>query len=277
LKIEARIFGGEGNYSTNFRLYKDWLKVERLPLLCVAVPFGYFGNTENALMCKFQVCINGHHMAGTWEKRHADKTQEFYFWCWLNESQIRKKVNLSIKAPELGISFEYQVEILQLKDGMAGCLGNLPGKFLPMCLLAQAPLGKKEGMKWQDLLLAKEAIAPNGFLNRNLLYGYKNCGIIDHRGHSWMIVESRVKFETPGNGDFQMSYCGDPTVLWRLFRYICDRVLGYPLPKIEVIKNSDELPYLLMRWDAEQQKYVLKFLGNKEKYNIRIVSDLWRS
>ena len=278
LKIEALIFGGEGSYSTNFSLYKDRLKVERLPLLCVAVPFGSFEDTENALKCKFQVCINGQPMDGTWEKRHEDKNQEFYFWWWINESQIRKKVNLSIKAPELGIYFEYAVEILQLKDGMSGCFENLPGKFLPMCLLAQSAIGKKGGMKWQDLMLAKEAIAPNYFLNRNLLYEYSNSGLIIHRGHHWMIAESRAKFESPGDEDFQMNYCGDPTILWRLFRYVYDKVPAYPLPKVEVIKKIGELPYLLTRWNSEQQKYVLKYLENKnkEQYNIRIVTDLWR-
>ncbi len=277
LKIEARIYGGEGSYSTNFFPDKDWLKVERLPLLCITVPFGFFEDTENTLKSKFQVYVNEQLMVGIWEKRREDKEQEFYFWRWFNEAQSRKKVNLTIKSQEFGINFEYKVEILQPKDCMSECWQNLPGKFLTMCLLAQSDIGKKEGMKWQDLLLAKEAIAPNGFFNRNQLYEYSNRGLIHHRGHSWMIAESRAKFEPLETGDIQMSYCGDPTILWRLFRYLHDKVPGYPLPKIEVIKNSDELPYLLIRWNEEQQKYAAKYLeNNEEQYNIRVVPDLWR-
>ena len=39
-KIEARMFIGEGSYAANFSRYEDRIKLERLPLLCLAIPNG---------------------------------------------------------------------------------------------------------------------------------------------------------------------------------------------------------------------------------------------
>ncbi len=101
-KIEARIFAGEGSYAANFSRFKEYIKIERLPLLCVVIPFGSFQNTESVLQRKFRVSVGEQPTDGKWEKRHEDDSQEFYFWRWATECQPRKKVSLSIKAPELG-------------------------------------------------------------------------------------------------------------------------------------------------------------------------------
>lgn len=270
-KIEARIFAGERNYAANFRRYNEFLKVERLPLLCVAIPFGSFQNTQAALQQKFQVSVAKHLVEGTWEKRHEDEGREFYFWNWGDSPQVRKKVNVSVTSPELGIKFEYQIEMLLRKDSMNECWQNLPGTFLPWILLAQPSAGIAEGMKWSDLMLAKEAIAPEqrGF-SEPLLRKYASYGLLEKHGVRWVITESRASFELPGDGECNMQFCGNPAVLWVLFRYMSDKTSDLPI--IKAIHSRGELPFLSMRWKEEQKAVIEKYLKN---HNVRVVSDLW--
>ncbi len=276
LKIEARIFAGEGNYATNFRRYEELIKVERLPLLCLAIPFGSFDETESALQRRFQVSIGGNLVKGVWEKRHEDDFQEFYVWLWNKEDKLpRKKVFVSITEPKLGISFDYQIEMLQLDHRLSHCWENLPGAFLPMYLLAQPVTKMKEGMKWEDLLLAKEAIAPKCYLSRYVLRQYTYRGLLDYTGYRWVIVESRAVFQQLASNESIMNYCGDPAILWGLFRYLVTKVPDVPLPKIEIIDKRGELPYLQVCWTLNQEKFVRKYF-NIPKHFVHIVSDLWR-
>lgn len=273
LKIEARIFAGEGSYAANFSRYKDCTKVERLPLLCVAIPFGSFQNTESVMQRKLQVTVDEHPTDGVWEKRHEDEDREFYFWRWANESPLHGKVVIAIKAPELGMKFEYQVEMLR-ETGMDECWKNLPGAFLPWILLAQPTAGTREGMRWNDLMLGKEAIAPEhpGF-SEYLLRKYTNHGLLTLRGRTWMIAESRAVLKTTAGGECLLEFCGNPTVLWGLFKHMRSHTHGAPLPSIEVVNKRGELPFLLIRWQASQEERVRRYMQN---HNVRIVSDLWR-
>ncbi len=275
LKIEARIFAGEGSYAANFSRYQDCIKVERLPLLCIAIPFGSFQNTESEIRRKFQVTVDEHPMDGVWEKRHEDEDREFFFWRWTNESLIHGKVVIAIKAPAIGMKFEYQVEMLR-GTGTDECWKNLPGSFLPWILLAQPTAGTREGMRWNDLMLGKDAIAPEcpGF-SEYLLRKYTNHGLLMLRGRTWIIAESRAVLETTAGGECRLEFCGNPTMLWGLFKYVRSQTHGALLPSIEVVNKRGELPFLLTRWPDSQQKLVRKYLQNP-KHNIRIVSDLWR-
>ncbi|MDQ3009901.1 MAG: hypothetical protein M3X11_04265, partial [Acidobacteriota bacterium] len=276
LKIEARIFAGEGSYAANFSRYQEWIKVERMPLLCLAVPFGSFEEPESVLQRKFQVWVGEQITEGIWEKRSGDEHQEFYVWRWINEPQPHKKVSVSIKAPGLGIGFDYQIEMLQPRPGLAECWRNLPGAFLPWCLLAQPVAGMKEGMKWQDLLLAREAIAPDDWASphqlRYRLREYVNRGLLAQQHHSWVIAESRAVIASSGESGFRLNYCGNPALLWTMFRHLhCQ----FPdlLPVVEVANPRGELPFLQMDWRETQRAAVLKYLQNRQ---VRIVSDLWR-
>lgn len=276
LKIEARIFAGEGSYAASFSRYQEQIKVERPPLLCLAVPFGSFEEPESVLQRKFRVYVGKQTTEGIWEKRHEDEQQEFYVWRWIIEPERQKKVTVSIKAPDLGISFDYQIEMLLPKPGLADCLRNLPGAFLPWCLLAQPVAGMKEGMKWQDLLLAREAIAPNDRSPLNQLQyrlrEYVNCGLLARQHHSWVITESRAIIESSDKAGFRLNYCGNPALLWTMFRYLHSQ---FPdsLPVIEVINQRGELPFLQMDWQEIQRAAVLKYL---QTHLVRIVSNLWR-
>ena len=272
-KIEARIFAGEGCYAANFSRYEKYIKLERLPLLCIAIPIGSFQDIHAALQQKFQVAVEERLAEGFWEKRHEDDSREFYFWRWGNGNQARKKVTVSITSPELGIKFEYPIERLLAKDNMSECWQNLPGAFLPWILLAQFSAGTSEGMKWSDLMLAKEAIAPEqrGF-SESLLHKYAHYGFLEKRGVKWVIIESRAVFGRPVDGECTMSFCGNPTVLWRLFRYMSDRIQD--LPVIEVINRRGELPFLSIQWKERQKATIKKYL-NDEKHKVNFVPDLW--
>ncbi len=272
LTIEGRIFAGQGNFAANFSRYQEWIKVERLPLLCLAIPFGTFEDSEKTLREKFKVIVSGESTAGRWNKQHEDNAQEFYIWHWDNEPQLKKKVTIAIQAKEFGIRFEYQIVMLQTKSPEE-CWKNLPGAFLPMMLLAQPVTQIKEGMKWQDLLMAREAIAPDGpQVSRYYLKEYVNRGFLEFHGHHWCIIESRCKFESTDEGDCLMSYCGDPAILWGMFRRIHELYPQGLLPEVEVVKG--DLPYLEVLWNARQTEVVKKYLGNHKE--VRIVSDLWR-
>ena len=269
-KIEARIFAGKREYAANFWRYREDIKLERLPVLCIAIPPGSFQDTGDALREKFRVTAGEQLVEGIWDKRHEDDSQEFYFWRWEDELQLRKKVNVSVKSPELGIEFKYRIEMLRPKKGLDECWRHLPGAFLPWVLLAQPAVGANEGMRWNDLLLAKEAIAPEQRLSAYVLRKYARYGLLEQRGARWLIAESRAVFEPVVDGECNLRFCGNPAVLWRLFRHMYDYAPG--LPVIEVIDKRGELPFLLMRWKEEQQARIVKYLN---QYEVRIVSDLW--
>jgi len=163
------------------------------------------------------------------------------------------------------------------KPGLTECWKNLPGAFLPWVLLAQPAAGTKEGMRWNDLMLAKEAIAPGqpGF-SEPLLRKYAYYRLLRQRGHTWIIAESRAVLESSAAGDCDLRFCGNPAVLWSLFRYVYDQAPGFSLPVIEVVNRRGDLPFLLMRWREEQRRPIKKYLEDP-KHNVRIVSDLWRA
>ena len=272
-KIEARIFAGEGSYAANFSRHNERLKLERLPLLCIAIPFGSFQDTEAALQRKFLVHVGEQLAKGIWKKRHEDDDREFYFWSWTTGLQPKKKVNISVKSPELGIKFDYPVEMLGAKNGTDECWQNLPGAFLPWVLLAQPAVGTKEGMRWNDLLLAKDAVMPDQpRFSAYLLRKYAHYGLLEQRGVRWVITESRAAFESAVGGECNLLFCGNPAVLWSLFRYMSDKTPGLPLPIVEVINRQRELPFLSMRWKEEQKAPIEKYLKN---HAVNFVSDLW--
>ncbi len=270
-KIEARMFIGEGRYAANFSRYKENIKLERLPFLCLAIPFGSFQDTQAALQQKFQVSVEKRTAEGIWEKRHEDESLELYFWRWGDGSQARKKVKVSITSPELGIKFEYPIEMLLPKDNMDGCWQNLPGRFLPWVLLAQPSAGAAEGMKWSDLMQAKEMIAPEqrGF-SEALLHKYARYGLLEKCGRRWAIIDSRAVFEPSTDRECIMRFCGNPAILWELFRYVSDKTST--LPVIEVVNARGDLPFLSIRWEKKQKVTIEKYL---KKHSVRIVSDLW--
>jgi hypothetical protein len=312
-RIEMRFFAGMGHLSAHFTRMESGFKVERLPLLCVAVPHGYFKNAESEIKSKFQVVIDdGKEIQtyGEWKKNHSDSEREYFFWRWADNPiskakpkitltglhqlkgvrdifsapDIRGKRTIYIKAPKLGIERPYSVEIVKPMEGMEACWERLPGAYLLWFLLSQPE--SPEGMKWDDLMLAKDAIA-SGEEIKNLHYRFKKY--VEHRylrqqGHTWKIAESRAAMKPIEKGlkikskdgvindEFLLEFCGDPSVLWGLYRYILEQAPHMKLQPIEVITKRGYPPFIQMRWKPSQREKVEKYLKGRD---VRMVSDLW--
>lgn len=161
------------------------------------------------------------------------------------------------------------MEIIKSTPGIEECWKNLPGSYLPWLLLCQEP----NGMKWDELLLAAAAIAPCAEV-KNLGYRLKQYaayGFLRRKGHTWIIAKSSasVRFEL---GDCLVSYCGDPSILWGLCRYIFAQTPNMKLPVIDVINKRGLPPFLEMRWKQNLQNRIEKYL---KEHDVRLVSNLW--
>jgi hypothetical protein len=310
-KIEPRFFVGEGRNTAHFTRFEDRLGIEKLPLLCIAVPHSYFTDPVSVLQSKFNVIVDepqSYRTFGKWEKHHEDDAREFFFWRWADRpiKQRReprtlhsfKELNakdfeppdltglrtIFIKAPALGIEFPpYRVEMLVSQPGLEECWKNLPGAFLPWFILCQSPTG----MKWDDLLLTRDILAPGQQISFPLLRKYEKYGLLIQQGQTWRIAESRAVLKL-STWECQVQFCGDPSILWGLYRYVSSSISGlkkrtvlrpdtHPplrtLPSIEVINEQRQLPFLFMRWRSELTEKVKTYLSD---HNVRIVSDLWR-
>lgn len=309
-KIEARLFVGEGRNAAYFTRFEDRLGIEKLPLLCVAVPHGYFTNPGSVLQSKFNVVVDeaqSFQTFGKWEKHHEDDTWEFFFWRWADRPIKQKREprtlhsfkelkakdfeppdltglrTIYIKAPALDIEFPpYQVEMLVPQSGLEECWKNLPGAFLPWFILCQS----QTGMKWDDLLLTRDILAPGQQISFPLLRKYAKYGLLTQQGQTWRIAESRAALQ-PSAWECQVQFCGDPSVLWGLYRYVLSATPGLlkrpvkwlenkplrPLPHIEIRDERGQLPFLLMRWSLDLMERVRTYLRD---HDVHIVPDLWR-
>ncbi|MBI3563014.1 MAG: hypothetical protein HY080_14985 [Gammaproteobacteria bacterium] len=265
-KIEARFFAGQGEYAAYFSRIQDFVKIERWPVLCVSIPHGYFRDNKAELAKKFEVFIDDKLAGGQWEQPTQDSVREYYLWKWSSNRPVIEQVKtgsasglqelgkffhspplkgnriLSVKSPEFTV--HYKIYKDDPKRGMGKCWKDLPGAFLPMFLLCQST----EGMKWEDLVLAKDVIAPGLRLSPYLLHKYTHHGFLVQRGHRWFINESRAELRSANRDQCQMKYCGDPSVLWGLYRRMYHQILGTDLPFIEVVNNRGEIPYLQATW-----------------------------
>jgi len=289
LKIEAKFFPGRFNRAAHFvHLANDRLKVEHLPVLCVSIPTGYFKDNKEILNTGFNVFIDQHKAPGGWEncKDHTDGDRELFFWRWDGppaikiETKSRQLKDLTYKAIDLkgdrqvsinSINFNiiYNIHLAHSYNGMDRCWQKLPGSYVLWFLLCQST----QGMKWDDLVLAKNIMAPQQRVSYYLLRKYAELGFVVQKGRLWKINQSRAVIRS-ANGKCEMSYCGDPSILWGLYRYICyQRMIPIEqLPIIEVIDKRGELPYLHVTWDAVMQKELAIFLKRKGIY---LTSQLW--
>jgi len=290
-KIEARFFVGSGSHAANFsRLPQDAVKIEDWPILCLAIPHGYYKENQIVLNEKFRVLIDGKRAFGRWETRdvHLDDEKDFYVWNWskqpLNYEKLKAgtiksfkqltkfyrppvsygKMVLSIQAP--GFSKEYRIYKDDPKTGMDKCWEHLPGAFLPWFLLCQT----NEGMKWDDLMLAQEIIEPKVRLSAYLLRKYEKYGLFVQEGVRWKIAESRATLLNIGERRCRLDYCGDPSLLWRIYRWMSRPRVN--LPNIEVVNKRGEVPYLRMNWDIDLRDEIFYRL---EHMNVRIGPSLW--
>src|SRR5581483_5288285 len=187
------------------------------------------------------------------------------------------------KAPTLHIEFPpHRVELVP-QLALEECWKNLPGAFLSWFILCQSP----NGMKWDKLLLTRDMLVPGQRIRESLLRKYEQYGLLMQQGQLWKISESRAVLKS-STREFQVLFCGDPSVLWGLYRYVLTATPGLlkqrvlwlenkhpvrPLPHIEVVNERGQPPFLFMRWSSDLAVKVLKYLTD---HDVRIVADLWR-
>lgn len=293
-KIEARFFVGKGHRAANF----DWIgpgkrKIEHLPILFLAIPAGYFRDTQATLKHKFQVRCDGKPAGGKWERVPVDtdgNEKECFIWNWglqpfveiphgvyrgfsqmaqsSRSPDLRGERTFSVESSELSVV--YKVFVDNEKLGMDECWKNLPGAFLPWFLLCQ----EEEGMKWEDLVLARDIIAPGTRLSPYLLRKYEKEGFFIQRGVRWEIAESRASLVKAESEKCRLDYCGDPSVLWRFYRWMSRPRPGVrlSLPDIEVVNKRGEVPYLSMSWELRLHDEIHHGLKRR---NVRVSSSLW--
>ncbi len=291
-RIEAKFFVGRGYRAAFFsRIAEDKVKIEDLPTLCVSIPFGYFRDSYAEVRNKFKVRMDDKLADGRWEfSPTGDGDKEVYFWKWsrkpfmeprsgvgvirslrsLREAYVSPDLKgdrtLSIKGPAFDVN--YKIYLDHSKRGMDDCWKNLPGAYVSWFLLCQS----KEGLKWDDLMFAKDVITPDLWLSYYLLRKYADRGFFSQQGHRWLIRESRAVLRRLAGGKCYLEYCGDPSVLWGLYRLMYYKAQGQELPIIEVIDKRGEVPYLQMLWDQSLRRELARYL---EKNNVVIRTDLW--
>jgi len=294
-KIEARFFPGKGHRAANFdRIEPNRLKIEHLPVLCLAIPLGYFRDTQTMLKEKFHVRCDDKPAGGRWERVPAQTDgdeKEIFIWNWgprpfieqvrtgtlkdvkelaqfFRSPDLRGKRTFSIESGELRVP--YSVYLEHPKPGMDDCWRNLPGAFLPWFLLCQT----EEGMKWDELLLARDIIAPGLRLSAYLLRKYEKEGFFIQKGVRWKIAESRASLSDAGSEKCRLDYCGDPSVLWRFYRWMSRPRPGIriSLPNIDVVNKRGEVPYLSMLWELRLRDEVFQRLKHM---NVCVGPSLW--
>jgi hypothetical protein len=285
--IEARFYVGKRNHAANYKMLEDGrIQTDTLPALCLSIPCGYFSDSITALS-RFQVLMDGKPAGGTWKNLVIQDGDDRDYYTWEGWRFIEKKEArvlrdfrelgdcykspdlkgdhvFSIKSPEFRI--DYKLSIDHSKTEIKNCWEKLPGAFLLWFLLCQ-PTQENKGLKFDDLLLAKDIIEPNEFLLWKLLGKYAKKGFFILKGRHWMIAESRAVLNEADNKCL-LQYCGNPSILWELYREINVR----NLPIVEVIDKKRELPYLQMSWESYLKGKIERYLIKK---GVHIGETLW--
>jgi hypothetical protein len=293
-RIEARFITGWGSKTAHFNRTPDGkIKIDHLPIPCVAIPYGYFKNDSAALASEFKVFIDVKAASGWWE--HVDvrdsPDRNCYRWKWNKMIWLEHRPGVTMlrsfsqlddafKSPDLRgdrrisieakphISEDMEVRMVGRDEAINRCWDSLPGAFVPLFLLCQST----EGMKWEDLVLAKDVIAPSSRFSPYILRKYERLGVAVQRGRRWMIRESRAESIPPAGASFQLNYCGDPSILWGLYRrMICD-IPGSNLPIIEVIDKRGEAAYLKMTWPTQSREVIEQYL---KRNGVAVGGSLW--
>lgn len=285
-RIESRFYAGVG-YRAAFFERSGEIAIEHLPALCIAIPSGYFLDNGFALRTRFSVLMDGKSASGTWDMTRAEDDREIYTWKWdekpfiekrksgkfadfkelpsyFRSPDLRGKRTLSIEAHEFK-SLPYNIYLDHSKKGVESAWKNLPGAYLEWFLLCQST----EGMKWEDLMLARDVIAPGKRVSYYLLRKYEDFGLLSQRNRRWYISESRAMLRPLISDKVILDYCGNPSILWRLYRRFSGR--SY-LPVIEVVDKRGRPVYLQMIWDSRLEDEIREYLKKK---HVQIGKDLW--
>jgi len=291
-RIEANLYISSGAASGYFKRKDGRLEVERLPLVCVSIPSGYFRKPYSVLNSRVAVSVDHREAAGEWRRLSEDDRREYYSWEWddppvktspqgrtlrslkdlgsvdLRPPDQRGSRRLRIVCRELGLDHDYGITVVSQRPRVSSCWKHLPGRLLPWFALCQV----ETGMRWDELVLAQAVIAPDGRLSYLSLRHYLACGLLSYEGRRWRIAESRAVLRVVSHSSLEMRYCGDPSHLWSTYRCMLDSYGTEPLPEIQVGGMRGEPPFFLMEWrptDAARLRLYLR------RARVRLVANLW--
>ena len=83
-----------------------------------------------------------------------------------------------------------------------------------------------------------------------------------------MIKESRATFIPFKQDNCKLEYCGDPSILWGLYRLMYHKMPVNQLP----ITSQTQIPYLQMIWNLSLRGDIERYLKKK---GVRICQKLW--
>lgn len=268
-RLEARVYPGSGYQAAFFRWVEKRMKLVGLPLVCVGIPHDYFQDEASFVCEKLKVFIGDVMVDGKWEQYYKDDLRNFWMWrASESTSRYKGKQSLVVSASGVGIIERRTLELEKPKPGLDDAWKALPGRFLPWFILCQKP----QGMTRAEIEHARSAIAPGGEVGYWQLRDYARYGFFRQRGHSWSVLESRAVLTTSRTGECELRFCGNPSVLWGMFRYIKDKHRAADLPVIEAAKERGFPPFLRMRWGSESKADVLKYL---KTHDVHVVPNLW--
>lgn len=291
-RVEARFFPGPGFRSGfSVRTSEGYMRADSLPELCVAIPRDYFRDARSELRAHFRVSEGAHNAGGEWVSAEAQVSadRQLFVWRWARVPFIEKRATGSLtKLSELGRAFkpvemlgthtfrldcqdvtaQLTVDLINPVPEIERCWNDLPGKLLPWFLLSQA----QQGLTWEEMLLAKSVIAPEQPLSPHLLRKYEAARLLEQRGRRWVIRESRAVIGLAVKNQVELAYCGDPSMIWRMYRRLYRENTTRALPKIEVADVSGGLPYFSMRWPPVMRHPIREFLA---AHDVKIAPGLW--
>ena len=288
----VQFFSGTAQRCASFTRHNGFIETDELPVFHLSFPYGFTDDLETYLS-KLEVVIDSpdsFKTFGKWIKDPDLKTDdhEFYYWLWnkcpVEPSTLTGSHTLYIcdsfgRFRSNKYDFKMIAETLKIND----CFDHLPGSFLPLCLIGQAP----DGLCWADINLNKDFILSGQPVSYSLLRQYEEYGILSHHNKRWRIAESRAVPSGNRGSLWTLQYCGEPSLLWGLYRELWQtsprlnlqrvwsggRYIQIPLPLIEVVDERGQLPFLQMNWTEKLKDKVVDYLFN---HHVRIVSDLWR-
>ncbi len=275
-RVEIFLLAGLDCNAAQFRLYENTLKTDCLPVPCLILPTDLFDGEEIDLAEKFKVSLDAQASAGNWERAREDNNQTFYFWRWDENTRARKNLNLTIESEGLMLKKEFKIEILQPKTNLADCWTNLPDKFLPFVLLAQPNFKSDKGTSFDEMREIKEIVQPNSrFVSVGFFHFYENLGVLKGNGNRWQFAKSKIYFGANGDESF-LRFCGNPSILWALLRYLAEKLRSVGFSKIEIVFKRNDVTHLFMKLTGEQKNLGEKYIGDYGKrYDLTLVDENW--
>lgn len=158
-------------------------------------------------------------------------------------------------------------------------------------------------MTWNEILLAKDIIAPNEKdFSESLLWRYAKFGYLRQHGRFWQIAQSKAVIHKASNNMCQVDFCGNPSFLWSFYNEMIKRnpqileqkkkiklktksdskhklylkkvgvdSIKHPIPPVE-IDFFNKLAFVKMNWQNDLRNDVW---ASFDKIGVKVEEDLW--